>query len=55
MIIYPTLTTAQGPLVNLGPNRIDSPIIYDLDPIQAARGTWHRRGRGAAARGGHLD
>ena len=37
MIIYPDLELRKGRLVNLARNRIDSPIIYDLDPIQAAR------------------
>ena len=37
MIIYPDLELRKGRLVNLARNRIDSPIIYDLDPVQAAR------------------
>ncbi len=36
MIIYPDLELRKGLLVNLVRNRIDSPIIYDLDPIEAA-------------------
>ena len=37
MIIYPDLELRKGRLVNLVRNRIDSPLIYDVDPIQAAR------------------
>ncbi|MBI2718741.1 MAG: 1-(5-phosphoribosyl)-5-[(5-phosphoribosylamino)methylideneamino] imidazole-4-carboxamide isomerase [Rhizobiales bacterium] len=37
MIIYPDLELRQGRLVNLVRNRIDSPIVYDLDPIEVAR------------------
>jgi len=37
MIIYPDLELRKGRLVNLVGNRIDSPLIYDLDPVQAAR------------------
>src|SRR4051794_13873195 len=37
MIIYPDLELRKGRLVNLVRNRIDSPLIYDLDPVQAAR------------------
>ncbi len=36
MIIYPDLELRQGRLVNLTRNRIDSPIVYDLDPVQVA-------------------
>jgi phosphoribosylformimino-5-aminoimidazole carboxamide ribotide isomerase len=36
MIIYPDLELRNGRLVNLARNRIESPIIYDLDPLQAA-------------------
>jgi phosphoribosylformimino-5-aminoimidazole carboxamide ribonucleotide (ProFAR) isomerase len=36
MIIYPDLELRKGRLVNLVRNRIDSPLIYDLDPVQAA-------------------
>jgi hypothetical protein len=37
MIIYPDLELRKGRLVNLVGNRIDSPLIYDVDPVQAAR------------------
>jgi phosphoribosylformimino-5-aminoimidazole carboxamide ribotide isomerase len=37
MIIYPDLELRQGKLVNLRRNRMDSPIIYDIDPVDAAR------------------
>ncbi len=37
MIIYPDLELRQGRLVNLARNRIESPIIYDLDPVAAAQ------------------
>lgn len=37
MIVYPDLELRKGRLVNLTRNRIDSPIIYGLDPVQAAR------------------
>jgi len=37
MIIYPDLELRQGRLVNLARNRIDSPVIYNLDPVQVAR------------------
>src|SRR4030095_10067687 len=37
MIIYPDLELRKGRLVNLVRNRIDSPLIYDLDPVQTAR------------------
>ena len=37
MIIYPDLELRKGRLVNLVRNRIDSPLIYDVDPLQAAR------------------
>src|SRR6476646_11080009 len=37
MIIYPDLELRKGRLVNLNRNRIDSPLLYDLDPVQAAR------------------
>lgn len=36
MIIYPDLELRQGRLVNLTRNRIDSPLIYDVDPVAAA-------------------
>ena len=36
MIIYPDLELRKGRLVNLVGNRIDSPLIYDLDPVDAA-------------------
>jgi len=37
MIIYPDLELRKGRLVNLARNRIESPIIYDLDPVQVAQ------------------
>lgn len=37
MIIYPDLELRQGRLVNLQRNRMDSPVIYDMDPVQTAR------------------
>src|SRR4030095_5869318 len=37
MIIFPDLELRKGRLVNLVRNRIDSPLIYDLDPVQTAR------------------
>ncbi len=36
MIIYPDLELRKGRLVNLIRNRIESPVIYDLDPVEAA-------------------
>lgn len=36
MIIYPDLEIRRGRLVNLTRNRIDSPIVYDIDPVEAA-------------------
>ena len=36
MIIYPDLELRKGRLVNLIRNRIDSPLIYDLDPVEVA-------------------
>lgn len=36
MIIYPDLELRKGRLVNLLRNRIDSPLIYDVDPVEAA-------------------
>jgi phosphoribosylformimino-5-aminoimidazole carboxamide ribotide isomerase len=36
MIIYPDLELRKGRLVNLVGNRIDSPLIYDVDPVQVA-------------------
>lgn len=36
MIIYPDLELRKGRLVNLIRNRIDSPLIYDVDPVEAA-------------------
>jgi phosphoribosylformimino-5-aminoimidazole carboxamide ribotide isomerase len=36
MIIYPDLELRKGRLVNLARNRRESPIIYDLDPVEAA-------------------
>ena len=37
MIIYPDLELRKGRLVNLVRNRIDSPLVYDVDPVEAAR------------------
>ena len=37
MIIYPDLELRKGRFVNLVRSWIDSPLIYDLDPVQAAR------------------
>ncbi len=45
MIIYPDLELRKGRLVNLVRNRIDSPLVYDLDPVQAAHDL---AGQGAA-------
>ncbi len=36
MIIYPDLELRKGRLVNLVRNRIDSPLVYDVDPVKAA-------------------
>ena len=36
MIIYPDLELRKGRLVNLVRNRIDSPLVYDIDPVKAA-------------------
>lgn len=36
MIIYPDLELRKGRLVNLVRNRIESPLIYDIDPVGAA-------------------
>ncbi len=36
MIIYPDLELRKGRLVNLIRNRIDSPLVYDLDPVEVA-------------------
>ena len=36
MIIYPDLELRKGRLVNLLRNRIDSPLVYDLDPLEVA-------------------
>jgi phosphoribosylformimino-5-aminoimidazole carboxamide ribotide isomerase len=36
MIIYPDIELRKGRLVNLVRNRIDSPLIYDLDPVKVA-------------------
>jgi phosphoribosylformimino-5-aminoimidazole carboxamide ribotide isomerase len=36
MIVYPDLELRRGKLVNLHRNRLDSPVIYDLDPIKTA-------------------
>ena len=36
MIIYPDLELRKGRLVNLIRNRMDSPLIYDLDPVEVA-------------------
>jgi phosphoribosylformimino-5-aminoimidazole carboxamide ribotide isomerase len=37
MIIYPDLELRKGRLVNLVGNRMDSPLVYDLDPVEASR------------------
>jgi phosphoribosylformimino-5-aminoimidazole carboxamide ribotide isomerase len=37
MIIYPDLELRKGRLVNLARNRIASPIVYELDPVQTAK------------------
>jgi phosphoribosylformimino-5-aminoimidazole carboxamide ribotide isomerase len=36
MIVYPDLELRQGRLVNLTRSRMESPIVYELDPVQAA-------------------
>jgi phosphoribosylformimino-5-aminoimidazole carboxamide ribotide isomerase len=36
MIVYPDLELRKGRLVNLTRNRINSPVVYDVDPVQAA-------------------
>ena len=36
VIIYPDLELRKGRLVNLLRNRIDSPLVYDVDPVAAA-------------------
>jgi phosphoribosylformimino-5-aminoimidazole carboxamide ribotide isomerase len=36
MIIYPDLELRKGRLVNLIRNRIESPLVYDVDPVEAA-------------------
>jgi phosphoribosylformimino-5-aminoimidazole carboxamide ribotide isomerase len=37
MIVYPDLELRQGRLVNLTRNSMDSPLIYELDPVQTAK------------------
>ena len=37
MIIYPDLELRQGRLVNLQRNRMESPVVYDMDPVETAR------------------
>lgn len=37
MIVYPDLELRKGRLVNLTRNRMESPIIYGLDPVETAR------------------
>ena len=36
MIIYPDFELRKGRLVNLIRNRIESPLVYDVDPVEAA-------------------
>jgi phosphoribosylformimino-5-aminoimidazole carboxamide ribotide isomerase len=36
MIVYPDLELRQGRLVNLTRNRMESPIVYELDPVRTA-------------------
>lgn len=36
MIIYPDLELRHGRLVNLIRNRIESPLVYDVDPVEVA-------------------
>lgn len=36
MIIYPDIELRKGRLVNLIRNRIDSPLVYDVDPLAVA-------------------
>ena len=36
MIIYPDLELRRGRLVNLTRNRMESPLVYDADPVKAA-------------------
>jgi len=37
MIIYPDLELRKGRLVNLRDGRMESPVVYDLEPVQCAR------------------
>ncbi|HVY52468.1 MAG TPA: 1-(5-phosphoribosyl)-5-[(5-phosphoribosylamino)methylideneamino] imidazole-4-carboxamide isomerase [Devosia sp.] len=37
MIVYPDLELRQGRLVNLTRNSMDSPLVYELDPVRTAR------------------
>ena len=38
MIIYPDIELQKGRCVNLRRGRADAPIVYDIDPVEAARG-----------------
>ena len=37
MIVYPDIELQDGRLVNLWRGRKDAPVVYDLDPLEAAR------------------
>ena len=37
MIIYPEIELRKGCCVNLERGRMDAPVIYDVDPVEAAR------------------
>ena len=37
MIIYPDIELRKGRLVNLLDGRMESPVVYDLDPVECAR------------------
>ncbi|MGH6854384.1 MAG: HisA/HisF-related TIM barrel protein [Aestuariivirga sp.] len=37
MIIYPDIELRKGRLVNLLRGKMDSPLVYDIDPVQCAR------------------
>jgi len=38
MIIYPDIELQKGRCVNLRRGRADAPVVYDVDPVEAARG-----------------
>jgi phosphoribosylformimino-5-aminoimidazole carboxamide ribotide isomerase len=38
VIIYPDIELRKGRCVNLERGRMDSPIVYDVDPLETARG-----------------